>query len=229
MDKDFNDKVNISKNDLLSYDKEDIKSLSKMMNINTTEKSNDIICKEIASKIIYNNTPSLRFDKCERYTKQLTDSQLGKIRSQIYEKFEKYKNTIEQMTITELRKIFECYDNYCFNGDIQKYILDKKYILEFKTSGEETFTTEGICMTTCNYTITIPIHFFTRVNGIVNVAGHLCNDQLECLLRVIEHELVHLIIFMLCDDHFITEQHDTLFMKTAHDLFRHTDYRHYMF
>lgn len=228
----FKEQVNETIKDLLNYPKKDLKLLARKMNINCDNKTDDIICNDIATQIVYINTHTLPFynrEKCERFTKKLSNEKLSIIRKNIYEKYKKYSQSISKISIIELRQLFEDYDNQCFNGDLQKYIFDKQYILEFKTSGEKTFTTEGICMTTCNYTITIPVNFFDKVNGIVNVAGLLCNDQLECLQRVIEHEIIHLIIFMMCDDKLITEQHGQFFMDIAKDLFRHTDYRHYMF
>ena len=127
----------------------------------------------------------------------------------------------QKVLITFLIKVFSEYTDISNKG---------KFTLKFKTSGEDTFTTEGICThKVCDYVVTIPIAYFKGVNGITNVAGHMCKDQLECLLRVIEHELVHLIIFMFCGDPFITDQHGELFMNMVGDLFGHTDFRHYIF
>ena len=134
------------------------------------------------------------------------------------------------MTSKDLHNVFTQYDKLCFDGDIEKYVSEANFTLKFRTSGEDTFTTEGICIQKiCDYIVTIPIKYFRNVNGITNVAGHLCKDQLECLLRVIEHELAHLIIFMFCGDQFITDQHGELFMNIVKDLFGHTDFRHYIF
>ena len=226
----FKDKVRESYKDLLNYSEKDVKLIAKQMKIkDCNDKTHDELCRQISKKVIYLNTPTEHFEKCERYTKNITDEKLKQIRDKIYNKFIDYKDSVGDMNVYHLKEIFEIYDDECFEGDMQKYIYNKKYVLEFRTSGEKTFTTEGICLTTCNYTITIPINYFSRVKGVVNVAGHMCKDQLECLIRVMEHELTHLIIFMLCDDNNIAEEHGRLFMDVLHKLFRHTDYRHYMF
>jgi hypothetical protein len=155
---------------------------------------------------------------------------LDEIRGEIYELFKEYSDSVSKLGGKDLGELFNAYDERCLNGDVQKYMKDVGYSLEFKTAGEPTFTTEGICtLNGCDYVITIPIGYFKDIKGTTNVAGHLCKDQLECLMRVMEHELVHLLIFVYCKDIFITDQHGPLFMNLANDMFRHTDHRHYIF
>lgn len=185
------------------------------------------LCDILAVKLAYRNATS--YEKCARYTKKLTDGKLDSIRKKIYNSFKKFRHDVISMTTDDLQSFFKMYDDLCFDGDIQKYIRTHDYVLRFKLDGQHTFTTEGICgAEMCDYTITIPTEFFKRVKPGTNVAGHLCNDQLECLQRVIEHEMVHLIIFIFCENERVANEHGPLFMSTVHDLFRHTDHRHYM-
>ena len=235
----FNKRVEIAKKDLLTYPDHQIKILAKYLQIkDCDEKQKKPLCKEIAFKLMYAHSGQLPEDakKCSRYTRKITPDELAKIRKTVYKKWDRFKNSVTEMTAEELHDFFNMYDNLCFDGDIQKFITEAKFSLKFKTFGESTFTTTGICMPSgsngdqiCDYTITIPIEFFKNAKKPTNVAGHMCNDQLECLQRVIEHEMVHLIIFMFCTDRFITDQHGELFMNMVKDLFGHTDYRHYLF
>ena len=219
--------------DLKKYPQDKITNLAKYMKLSSKNITIDDLCFELAKKLAYVNTDRLPDDqdpKCKRYNKKFTQKEIAKIRSEIYNKFIRFKNSVSSMTSKELHDLFIMYDKLCFNGEIYDYIKQKKFSLTFKTSGEDTFTTEGICtFQICEYIITIPIHYFDKVNGITNVAGHMCNDQLECLLRVMEHELVHLIIFIFCGDIFVADQHGPLFMNMVRNLFHHTDHRHYIF
>lgn len=214
--------------DLKKMDKTDLEILSKYLRLN-----GNIDYEKMAKKIVYMHTDGIPWkdrDKCIRYSKKLKPKELERIRQKIYNHFSHFKNSVYKMSSTDLKNIFQMYDSECFDNDISNFMTDKDFTLKFKTSGEATFTTEGICnLLKCDYTITIPTAPFERVNGVTNVAGHLCKDQLECLQRVIEHELVHLIIFIFCQDGFIADQHGPLFMRIVKDLFNHTDHRHYIF
>lgn len=239
--KTFDEKVAASIADLQTYPIQNVRLLAKQMGIQGCDvKDDEQICRIVAQKLIYihsNTIPFVDQGMCSKYTKKLSNSKLKKVRSKIYKKFNGFKDSVSSMTSDDLHKMFQMYDDLCFDNSIQDYITDKEFTLKFALSGEDTFTTEGVCTAKrsdtkamkCDYVITIPIHFFDLVKGKTLIAGQECNDQLECLQRVMEHELVHLIIFMFCGDEFITNQHGDLFMSTVHDLFRHTDYKHYIF
>lgn len=168
--------------------------------------------------------------KCQDYNKKISASNITKYRKIIYDKFSKFKNSVSNVSSRDLQKMFELYDHCFFQSSISEFIEQSHFVLQFKTTGEPTFTTEGTCTSKkCKYVVTIPTHHFNKVNGITNVAGHLCKDQLECLQRVLEHEIVHLIVFIFCNDTFMTDHHGTLFMKIAKNVFAHTDHRHYIF
>lgn len=228
----FENQVIAAGEDLNKYPHDQLIVLAQKMGIPSI-KNKQGLCQEIARKIIFihgTTLPESDRAKCSRYKRTLTNAELSNIRKSIYDKFKTFKNSVTAMSSDDLRKFFYEYDRLCFNGDITKFMSDSNYTLGFKTSGEDTFTTEGICARgICNYVITIPTMYFGRVTGMTNVAGHQCKDQLECLQRVVEHELVHLIIFIFCGDSFITDQHGPMFMDIAKNLFAHTDHRHYIF
>jgi hypothetical protein len=191
----------------------------------------DSLCWDIAKKIAYIDSTKLPNGKCAPYTKHIAPAEMDKIRKKIHKEFQQFTHSVSDMTEADLERLFDAYDREVFSGDLKEYINSVKYSLTFKLAGEETFTTEGFCsLASCDYTITIPIHFFDRVKRgkPTNVAGHQCYDQIECLQRVMEHEMTHLIIFMFCGDPFVTNQHGKLFMSMVGDLFGHTDYHHYI-
>lgn len=218
--------------DLKTFDPGEIHIMAIYMGIPWKRVSHGELCGNIAEKLLLVHSESLPDtdkSKCIRYHQKFTVAQITKIRRKIYRQFSRFKNSVADMTTDDLHDLFKAYDNECFFGDLQKYMRDAQFTIRFRTSGEPTFTTEGICTTSCDYIMTIPIEPFRTINGPTNVAGHICKDQLECLQRVIEHEMTHLIIFMLCGDSFVMNQHNELFMKMVSDLFGHTDHRHYIF
>ena len=136
---------------------------------------------------------------------------------------------VSNYTPSILEKLFQFYDDQIFDGLIWKTINNNGYTIKFKTTGRETFTTEGYCIhNNCNYTIIIPISKFNKITKIKysTIAGHSCNSQLDCLLRVVEHELIHLLIFTNCKDTVVADQHNPLFMGFIKELFQHTDIHH---
>ena len=203
------------------------------MNIDCDGKDIEHICKQVAYKLLYTNNkriPNADGGKCMRYTKKIAPAKMNEIRAKIYKQFVRFKDSVTKMTAADLLALLEAYDRICFNGDILRLMKEMNHTIAFKTSGEPTFTTEGICThNTCEYKITILTKRFGEVRGPTNVAGHMCKDQLECLLRVLEHEMCHLIIFVFCTDLYISDQHGPLFMNTISELFGHTDHRHYIF
>jgi hypothetical protein len=215
--------MNVVYKQVNKYSDKDIELLGQSMGINSNNK--ELIKREVSKKIMDETN-----DKCYYFKKKLSSDCLKNIRSKIYNEHIKFKNSVTKMTSYDLYKIFKSYDNHCFNGDIQQFLKQNNYSLKFKTNGQETFTTEGYCIfNSCNYVITIPVDKFKYVNGITNVAGDNCKDQLECLQRVIEHEIIHLIIFIFCRNIKVSDQHGSLFMSFVQDIFHHTDHRHYIF
>jgi len=208
----------------------DLDLLADYMSINQRSSSSELK-EQIVQKFEYVYSNNIPNSKCMSFTKKFSQKDLETIRSKIYQIYKKYEQSVYKMSEKDLYDIFQIYDTSVFDGNIEKYVSDSNFKLTFRKEGEPTFTTEGICaFEKCEYIVTIPLSHFNGINGIKNVAGHLCKNQLECLVRVIEHEIVHLIIFMHCNqDLFVTNQHGDLFMTLVKDLFGHTDYRHYMF
>lgn len=66
---------------------------------------------------------------------------------------------------------------------------------------------------------------FADIDRTVTVAGIPCHDRLEAAMRILEHELVHLIEFFL---HGTTNCRQARFKKIASDLFGHTESAHHL-
>ena len=220
-------------NDLKNYSHQELATLYKYYQVNNIN--------NLSNKILEKEFPKQIKGKCLTFilAKEKSIKEIDEKRKSIYNKFIKYENSVTEITPEILRQIFDEYDKQWFNNDLNNYIKKNNVKFEFFINGStpgETFSTEGICFpspstTACQYKITIPRDHFGKVTGkkLVNVAGHYCKNQLECLLRVIEHEIIHLIIFMLCGDVVMTEEHDNLFQSLTLKLFNHTDYHHYIF
>lgn len=184
----------------------------------------------IQRKVALLADPGTLDEKCHDFI-QDTKINVDKIRRKAHKQFAKFENAVTEMTPKDLYELFQLYDSVCFNNKLEKFIFGKKYTLKFKTSGTRTFTTEGICLDTCDYTITILTAKFKNIkpNKTTRVAGDECTSQLDCLLRVMEHELTHLAIFMFCMDSWFSDQHGEMFMDAIKNLWGHTDHRHSIF
>eukprot|EP00466_Bigelowiella_natans_P003900 jgi/Bigna1/60706/fgenesh1_kg.14_\ len=70
--------------------------------------------------------------------------------------------------------------------------------------------------------------FGTESSRKITVNGLKCEDRLEAMLRIIEHEMVHIILF--CDgipsDGDGRNHHGPLFQMAARNIFGHTHFRH---
>lgn len=160
--------------------------------------------------------------------KKWNDFKIEENRGIIYKKYKHILNKVSTIDSETLMNLFKDYDDIFFEGDISRNISDLNYSLIFKTDNIHTFTTEGTCSNSiCDYTITLPVSKII-VDSPKIVAGHSCVTDLDCLLRVMEHEMSHLIIFMFCSD-IMDGVHGTLFQKFVKDHFNHTDYYHDIF
>jgi hypothetical protein len=228
----FEEAVEISSNDLMNYSDEQINDLAERLEIESESKESKV--NSIAEKIILTNAEpdmllSQKGDKCKVYLNKMSSEDIKEKSKKIYDNFkEDYKDNVSKMSIVELNQMFKMYDDIFFDGELLTFLQEKGYTLKLKTGGEETFTTESICgWKSCSYFITIPLQKFKK--SATMVGGKFCKNQLECLQRAMEHEIVHLIIFMFCKDETISDQHGRLYMNMVSGLFGHKDYRHFIF
>jgi hypothetical protein len=66
--------------------------------------------------------------------------------------------------------------------------------------------------------------------GSVKVCGIECHNRLECVCRIVEHELVHLLVRVFCHESSDAQApHSLAFREIVKCLFGHTEIRHAMF
>jgi len=100
----------------------------------------------------------------------------------------------------DLERLFELYDRYFFDGFFTENFRDR---LSFKISQRMTesggmtkyYHREG------KYDISLAGNLFFQtfedVQREIKVNGIICNDRLEAAMRILEHEIIHLIEFIL--------------------------------
>jgi hypothetical protein len=154
---------------------------------------------------------------------QYVPEDLEKSRDHVRSQFLAHANNIQNI---DLKAVFQAYDREWFQSRISKYFESKGHALKFQTATGKGFGIVGICSDTCDYTITIPARHFNNATTGTVVAGLRCRDTLDCFMRVLEHELVHLIIFTFCDNEYLSDQHSPLFLATAKKFFGHATPNH---
>jgi hypothetical protein len=225
----FGLQINAGYLDLLKYSKSNINILAEHLQIPLYH-DHKKTCLEISRKLINQHNIDPNGPQCNKFLDSMENINLDNIHKRLQIEFSKFKDTVYIMTPSDLEKLFNRYDDLCFKGQIKDYFNQHNFTITFKTTGEPTFTTEGLCgPKTCHYVMTILTDPFKNIFKPTNVAGHICNNQLQCLMRVIEHELVHLLVFIFCGDPFMTDQHGDLFITLSQQLFNHTDIHHYIF
>lgn len=139
---------------------------------------------------------------------------------------------IDNLKSGHIKNIFKIIDKIYFKNNIKNYLKKNNIKLDFKVSKKLTCTA-GICkyITPTNYQIvlssTIINNIFRDNTKVLKINGIKCFNSIECLINLFEHELVHLIIFLLCPElgkgH---GGHTHTFKNIAHNIFGHTDYVH---
>ena len=120
--------------------------------------------------------------------------------------------------------LFGLYDNYYFSGVLNKYFtifLDYSNRLT-KSAGILRYNPTAL---QARISFSIPLIFgayFKETDGYI-VNGIFCTNPLEALMRVMEHEITHLIEFIL---HNNSKCSQPRFIKYAFTLFGHTENKH---
>lgn len=148
------------------------------------------------------------------------------IRSKIVASIKNFET--RDITTELLEEIFEAIDKYYFGGELEERLKEKESILTFKvTQGTKV---AGVCSMDgkrCNYTISISKKLFDSLfkndEKSLRNNGLKCYSKNKCVLSTMEHEIVHLIMY-LYDLH--DEHHGRVFQCVTKELFGHTDFRH---
>lgn len=129
-----------------------------------------------------------------------------------------------------LQTVLDTIDKIYFNNILKKYFKDKKITLTVSFNNRYSRVAGTCSKTGCNYSIKIATAMFDKPfkqgMKVQTVNGLKCYNQLECMLHVFTHELVHLIIFVFCSDQNVPGGHGPAFKQITQSLFGHTDFRH---
>lgn len=143
------------------------------------------------------------------------ESRAGRIYREMLEESPNLKTgNIEAIGPADLDRLFRLYDREFFSGHLAEMLLeDGAHPMAFRLSsrltrsaGQTTRRTRiepragGRSIKKHEYEIaistTILFATFHQVDRTITVGGIICNDRLECLQRIFEHELLHLAEFL---------------------------------
>ncbi|MDG1897260.1 MAG: hypothetical protein P8J37_20380 [Fuerstiella sp.] len=142
------------------------------------------------------------------------------------------KANFENLHASDIQLLYELYDENYFCGLLQSS-LDTK-LVSFRLSkrmtragGKTTRWTDPRRRRPARYEIavatTLLYHSFQEPEGLVTVTGFQCENRLEALMRVMEHELVHLVELLIWSDSSCAVRR---FQDIARRLFGHTHHQH---
>jgi hypothetical protein len=211
------------KKDLVTLSEADINHMMEHFNVETLEELVNSICN------VYINSLNdiIGNKKCLYFSKMYEDTFIEKQRKKIHEKFKLKLNVVSKITPKLLEELMNEYDVVWFNGELQNLIKENEYKIIVKMEGKQTFNTEGYCFgNVCEYAITIPRELLKLFKKGTRVAGQECIDRTDCIMRAMEHEMTHLIIFLFCRDSDLSDYHGNLFKSMVWNMFRHQDIYH---
>lgn len=144
----------------------------------------------------------------------------------------------------ELHHMLDLYDKYFFDNKLQQYFKEHQCTLRV-CYNDRCSKTGGMCKMRLGKCITIELSSKVfkaafESDGIKSGGNITCNDILECMQLIFEHELVHAILFCFCSRMERSEDsevpgiwsgrtgkgHNKLFMSVLNNLFGQTDYLH---
>lgn len=210
--------------DFKQYSKKDLDLLYSFYNV---ENHNQLVAKIIQ---IHCNNLEFLFDnkKCLSLNIKYDSEKRNQWIEEIYIRYKPViQNNYLNVTPELLQSMLFDYDDLFFNKTIQTSIDKNELSLDILVNGKHTFNTEGYCISNnCHYTITIPVKLLKRYKRKSHIAGILTNDLTECVQRALEHEMVHLLIFLYCKNSDLTDYHGNLFSNMVHSIFGHQTIYH---
>jgi len=142
-----------------------------------------------------------------------------------------------RVSAADLLLLYRLYDELFFNGVIQSMLMDKthrplalKVSQAMTSSGGRTLRLRrrdlsGALQTHYEIAISARLLFnsFKNNDRSIHVSGQLCTDRLDAMMRIMEHELVHLIEMLSFGD---SSCKKTRFLTIADRIFGHTHAAH---
>ncbi|MCO6458647.1 MAG: hypothetical protein J5I93_25350 [Pirellulaceae bacterium] len=172
----------------------------------------------------------------------LPPEQIGRLTEQIYHRVLRESVHLDRGNFTvihphDLRRMFDLYDQAFFAGCCHQTLDERGNRIDFRLSRRMTKaggkTTrfqwrpqpQGPLVTSYEITVSTTLLFqtFGDVQRSVRVSGVLCQDRLQAMQRIMEHEIVHLVEML---EWFDSNCAATRFQSITHNLFGHTDHTH---
>ena len=162
-----------------------------------------------------------------KYTSREIKKKSKKIYRQILAESENFDcGNFKAIGTDDLASLFELYDLYFFNRFFHNDYREK---ISFRLSRRMTRAAGRIAYTKHDETYTISLsttlisQTFHDVKREVVVNGIVCHDRLEATMRVLEHEIIHLIEWVLFGG---TSCSKPRFRCLSRNIFGHTDVTH---
>jgi sRNA-binding protein len=168
----------------------------------------------------------------------LTDQSINVKNKKIYNHL--LQNTFDQPNFTELKslgikKMFNTIDNFYFDNKIANYSKDKHIQINFKVYNnineieyvsitKNTELLYEICAST--NIINDLFNCENKVDKITNIYGQKCVDRLECMIQLMQHEIIHLVLMLFREDNHMT--HSPIFSRIVQNHFGQTECKHIM-
>lgn len=123
-----------------------------------------------------------------------------------------------------IRNLYLIYDRIIFNNEISK-MTDLSFEISFKLTKSAGMTKFYHRSKNIKILFSYPLIFSQFKDNAVSyeVNGILCNNPVEALMRVMEHELVHVVEYLIFKDSSCSK---TRFKKLCYHIFGHTDTKH---
>jgi len=160
-----------------------------------------------------------------------------KVYNYLYENvFNKNKN-FENIKDDDIEKWFKIIDKVFFDNNLKKQLIKLNAKLDFIWC-KKLKKSWGACNCSYkkfydhikwNFSIKISLKIFSNLfaknEKILKNGGLNCEDRLSCYILTLEHEIIHLIIFMFCFNE-KDSSHWIMFRKIIYNIFWHTKVTH---
>lgn len=183
--------------------------------------------------------PETRLDSLRTHFQhtQLTADEIGRLSRKVHEillsdsKFLDHPN-FSVVHTDDLRLLFHCYDEIFFSKQCSELLGEHRldYRLSKRMTSAGGKTTRTIYRTRTQSPVfeiavstTLLFQTFAEVDRPILVTGIECQDRLQALQRIFEHELIHLIELLLWEKSKCSQMR---FQSMAARFFGHTDYHH---
>ena len=150
---------------------------------------------------------------------------LKKVESNFYTYLKKTNTSLHaDPELLDIDYLFKLYDNLYFDGE-----LSKNFNIIIRCSNKLTRSAGMVNFSKrrseAKISLSLALIFKSYQNNAQGflVNGIFCNNPVEALMRVLEHEIVHLIEYVLYGK---SNCNDPQFFKIAFDLFGHTENKH---